>query len=135
MNKGTQAAPTELVELQQRFQKWRDCNKRGKRIPKPLWLAAAKVASEIGVNRTARFLRLDYYSLKKQIAALQGSSSNGKRPATEQTAFVELPAPLTLLRECTIELQDGRGSSMRMHFKGTEYPDIVGMGRSFWSPQ
>lgn len=139
MDKQPLAAPAELIDIQQQLDAWRSSPERGRRIPEHLWKAAAGVAREFGLYRTARFLRLDYYGLVKRVDALQGlsgpgsSGGGGKLPATGQTAFVELPAPATLVCQCLIELADGRGASMRMHLQGAEYPNIVALGRSFWS--
>jgi hypothetical protein len=143
MDKSLSAMPPELVEIEQRLRAWRGSHNRGKRIPESLWREAATIAIKVGVHRTKRWLGLDYYSLKKHVDAVQGKpvsetpSSNrlspGKRWSAEQLDFVQLPAPAAWVNECIIELQDGRGSSMRMQLKGTEYPDIVGACRSFWS--
>jgi hypothetical protein len=49
-------------------------------------------------------------------------------------AFVELsPPPMTAAGECVIEFEDGAGASMRIHLRGCEVPDVVALGRSFWS--
>lgn len=57
--------PASLSRLEQRFASWRRTRASGERIPAPLWKSAVRSAAEHGLNRTARILNLDYYSLKK----------------------------------------------------------------------
>ena len=117
--------PARLSRLEQRFAAWRKRRQQGERIPRPLWKAAAKLAADCGLNQTARVLNLDYYSLKKHV-------DQYRVEAVASTPFVELPS-MPLASECVIELEDGSGASMRMHLKGTEPPDVLALGRSFWN--
>lgn len=118
--------PARLSRLEQRFAAWRKNRRRGERIPLPLWKAAAKIAKDVGLNQTATVLKLDYYSLKKQVDRY-GAEAAANSP------FVELP-PMPLASECVIELEDGSGASMRMHLKGHP-PDVLALGRSFWNAE
>ncbi len=119
--------PASLSRLGQRFAAWRRIRVLGERIPEPLWNAAAKMAAEHGLNRTARVLKLDYYSLKKRLDGASG-------PAGSST-FVELPSSssLSIASECVIELEDATGSRMRVHLKGQNLPDVLALSRSLWN--
>jgi len=118
--------PASLLRLEERFTVWRKARSVGERIPKSLWKAAAKMAAEHGLNRTASVLKLEYYSLKRHVEQ-QSSDSNC------EVAFVELPSTSTLpAGECLIEFQDGEGASIRIHLKGSEIPDVLALGRNFW---
>jgi hypothetical protein len=120
--------PARLSRLEERFAAWRKGRMKGERIPKPLWTSAAKLALEYGVSTTSTVLKLDYYSLKKHMDKQQATAS--------QATFIELPSPsMAHVNECVIELEDGAGASMRMHLKGTEVPDILALGRSFWNAE
>jgi hypothetical protein len=122
-----------LLELEKRFASWRKARVKGERIPKPLWNSAAKLARNFGIHQTARLLKLDYYSLKKHVDAQPASRKNTLQN-TSQPTFIELPSPpLTVVNECTIELEDASGASLRMHLKGSDFPDVLALGRSFWS--
>jgi len=66
--KRTQGLPAPLEELQRRFERRRRTHKARSRISEPLWAAAVKLAGRYGLHRTAKALRVDYYSLKKRIA-------------------------------------------------------------------
>ena len=101
------------------------CVCAGQRIPESLWKSAVKLATEHGLNRTARALNLDYYSLKKRV---DRASSQPK------STFVELPSsPLSIISECVIELEDATGSRMRVQLKGQDAPDLLALSRSFWN--
>ena len=118
-------APARLARLEKRFASWRKNRKRGERIPKPLWQAAAKLAAEYGLNATAKALCLDYYALKKRHDQLESQ-------VVSNAPFIALPPAPAHASECVIELEDGTGASMRMHLKGGEIPDVLALGRSFW---
>ncbi len=64
--------PASLSRLGQRFAAWRKTRASGQRIPESLWKLAVKMAGEHGLNRTARVLNLDYYSLKKRVDGASG---------------------------------------------------------------
>ena len=119
--------PARLLRLKQRFTDWRRTRVQGARIPHRLWKSAAKLAADYGLNQTATVLKLDYYSLKRHV-----DKQFAETPST--AAFIELPSiPVSHASECTIEFEDGAGASMRMHLKGTDIPDLLALGRSFWN--
>ena len=98
------------------------------RIPDQLWGLAVKPAEAHGLSRTASTLKLDYHTLKKRVAAKTPdcSSVSGE--------FIELSPPsLAPSGECVVEFEDGLGASMRVHLRGCDVPDLVALGRSFWS--
>ena len=119
--------PAPLLQLEQRFAHWRKSRTPGEGIPNPLWKLAAKLAKEYGLGQTATVLKLDYYSLKRHVDQQAAET-------TSSATFIELPtAPVANTSECIIELEDGAGASMRVHLKGTEIPDVLALGRSFWN--
>ncbi len=120
--------PTPLSRGRSRFEAWRRTRSVGTRIPERLWTLAVKLADVHGLNRTASALRLDYYTLKRRVE----SKNSHTRSATP--AFVEFsPPPVVAPRECVIDLEDHSGATMRVHLRGCEVPDLVALGRSFWS--
>jgi hypothetical protein len=49
---------------------------------------------------------------------------------------LELAAsPVTAVGECLIEFENAAGSRMRVHLKGSDVPDLVALGRSFWNAE
>jgi hypothetical protein len=127
--RGQLETPAELLEASQRFEDWRSSHSGRRPIPETLWSAAAELAREHGVFRTAKVLRLDYSKLKKQMMPTQPKAKPPTPPA-----FVELIAPeSTTTFECTIEVEGPRGR-MRIEWKGTTAPDLAGLSRAFWEP-
>jgi hypothetical protein len=133
--------PARLERLQQRFEQSRRVRKARSRIPNSLWAAAVTMAKTYGVNRTARALRLDYYSLKKRIErAVVVDHGFAVVPAglpqeSAAAAFVELAPPASAVAcDCTVELENAAGAKMRVHWKGVEAPDLAALSRSFWNP-
>lgn len=117
--------PVALAKGRRRFDEFRRRHRpRAARLPKDLWSLAVDLAKEHGLNRTARALGLDYYSLKKRLDA---GRDHGDAPD-----FIEfVPAGFSLRPECTIELEDAAGAKMRIHLKGAELPDLADMARVF----
>ena len=100
--------PQDLARARSQFQAWRG-RRTGHRIPEPLWGLAVRLVNQHGVSRTAAVLGLDYYSLKKR------AESGAREPASSSPAFVELPAPVVLSRQCQFELDNGAGGTLRLH--------------------
>ena len=127
----TRGLPADLERLRQRFERWRATHRAHSRISDSLWAAAAKVAGNYGICRTAKTLRVNYYALKKRVSQASADASG-----LRQGEFWELPPPPSTSRlgECTLEWEDAAGSKMRVHLKGFHAPDLAALGRSFWSP-
>ena len=120
--------PAPLARGRTRFETWRRSRALGSRIPERLWTLAVKLADAHGLSRTASVLRLDYYTLKRRV------ESKNSHTRSAIPAFVELsPPPVAASCECVIEFEDNSGASLRVHLRGCEVPDLVALGRSFWS--
>ena len=152
--------PAALTRGRDRFEVWRRTRQVGTRIPDELWSLAVKLADHHGISRAASVLGLDYYSLKKRVAAgnsgvtsvpsafVEGSASSGSDAAdsafvegsassdsaSARPAFIELSTPSQgVSGECVVEFADGTGASLRIHLSGCQTPDLVALGRSFCS--
>jgi hypothetical protein len=122
------ALPDDLLRARSQFLAWRRQRQPGSRIPEPLWQLAVRLVSTYGLSRTATALRLDYYSLKKQVAA----ASN--QPESNGPAFVEVPAPSVLVgKQARVELDNGAGASLRVHLVGYDAADLEALTRRFWN--
>ncbi len=121
--------PPVLARAQTRFRDWRRKRTIGARIPEPLWALAVKLASTHGACRTASALGLDYYSLKKRLEA-----ADGRQQAVEP-AFVGLSAPLAGGKQCTLELDDGAGSTLRIQLVGYDAADVAALSCSLWNAE
>jgi hypothetical protein len=129
--------PVPLAKAARRFQTWRE-NRTRRRIPEELWKTAAELATEYGVSRTARALRVQYYDLQKRIAGPAPVRLSSEEPGSAVTtpSFVEIltaaPAPPT---ECVVELENGSGAKMRIQVKGLGVPDVAALSRLFLEPR
>lgn len=112
----------ELARAKERFAAWRQTRAPKSRIPQGLWDLAVKLAASEGLNRTARALKLDYYTLKERIEAAPASRKSNT------SAFLELPQVALPSRECVIELGDGEGF-VRIRLTGYEPCEIAVVGR------
>ena len=120
--------PKDLARARSRFQAWRGRRTAG-RIPEQLWALAVRLVSRHGVSRTAAVLGLDYYSVKKR------ADNAAREPASSRPAFVELPAPVVLTRQCQFELDNGTGATLRLHLVGYDAADVATLARSFWNAE
>jgi hypothetical protein len=121
--------PQALARARSRFQAWRCQRQAGGRIPQPLWALAVRLVNRHGVSRTATALGLDYYGLKKRAeAAASAAPSDGP-------AFVELPAPVVVGKQCQFELGNGAGATLRVQLVGYDAADVEALVRGFWKAE
>ena len=113
-----------FLRAQRKFGQWRERRRPRTPIPAELWREATELACAHGINRTAKALRLDYYSLKKRATA----AARTIEPASE---FVEiLPGAMPAPRpQCTIEVEEAGGVKMRICLEGPDLPDILALAR------
>ena len=123
--------PAKLARGRERFEKWRRKHKAYRRLPEYLWSAAAKLAGEYGINRTARALRLDYGGLKKRMGSSVGVATS---QAVVEPKFLQLlGSELVAAAECIIECENINGIKLRIHLRGTQLPDLTALGSVLWS--
>ena len=94
-------------------------------MPRSLWKLAVQLVANHGISRTATVLGLNYHRLQKQVEAA------GQLPACE-SAFVELPAPPLLSKQCLFEFANGAGATMRVQLTGYDAADLEALSRGFW---
>lgn len=120
--------PVGMERIYRRFERWRMSHRGRLPIPAPLWAAAAEVAREHGLFRTAKTLRLEHNKLKRMVA----SAKPAVRRTPARAGFLELVAPRAASpTECVIELEGPHGK-MRIEWKGTAAPDLAGLSRTLW---
>ena len=123
--------PAKLARGRERFEKWRRKHKSYRRLPEYLWSAAAKLAGEYGINRTARALRLDYGGLKKRMGS---SVAVATSQAVVEPKFLQLlGSELTAAAECIIECENINGIKLRIHLKGPQLPDLAALSNVLWN--
>ena len=120
------ALPQDLARARSRFQAWRCRRQRGGRIPAGLWALAVRLVQRHGVSRTATALSLDYYGLKER--AEQGAD----QPQASGPAFIELPSPVMVGKQCLVELDNGAGAILRLQLVGYDAADVEALSH-FWN--
>jgi hypothetical protein len=121
--------PADLARARSQFQAWRGRRQSGSRIPQQLWALAVRLVNRHGVSRTATVLGLDYYSLKKRAAGA------ADQPRSCSPAFVELPAPVVVGKQCLFELDNGAGATRRVQLVGYDVAEVEALARSFWNAE
>jgi hypothetical protein len=119
--------PCDLARARRRFAAWRARRQTGQRIPQSLWRLAVRLVNRHGVSRTAGALGVDYYSLKKQAEAA-GPDTPAAGPA-----FIELPAPAVVGKQCLLELDNSTGARMRVQLVGYDAAAIEALARTLWN--
>lgn len=120
--------PARLARGRERFDKFRKKHKGYRRLPESLWSAAVKLAQTYGVNQTARTLRLDYSGLKKRLESTVSDTSSDTTPGP---TFIELlPSELTAAAECALECRRPDGTTIRIHLKATQLPDLAALSHT-----
>jgi hypothetical protein len=144
--------PVALKRIQQRLERWRRARRGRDRIPEELWGLAVEAVGTCGLNKTARALGLDYYSLKKRVESAADASRGPAqrrgpkaprvaRPAEVAPRFVELAsgvAELAPVRSrgapiCVLVFERAGGAKLRVQLPSVAVADLVALGRSFWS--
>jgi len=85
--------PTEIQELSCQIEQWSTTRPYHTAMPEWLWTLSANLAKQYGLARVARFLRLDYYSLKERVGGLDRDNVAAVMPLIVSGA-VGLPWPL-----------------------------------------
>ena len=121
----------ELAKVRRELGRWRKKRTRGSRIPEALWSSAAGLARKHGLNRIARALGLDYYSLKKR---LESAPSPARSRRKRRGSFVEIELPgAAKSPACIVELEHPNGMKMRVELKGTpEVAELEAVASALW---
>lgn len=128
----SQAPNIALTQLSEQIERWRQTRKSRRPMPEQLWQAAARLSRQSSINQVSKALGLNYTALKKRVYP---QDQPGNTPAP--SPFIELgfdhqAAPVA---ECIVEMEDGRGAKMKMHFRGRTDLDLVELGKAFWAKE
>ena len=128
MDKNASATDPAIEEVRQRLESWRKIKKHLEPIPRDLWQAAANLARTHSVNSVSKALRLSYMDLKKHTyGSTKPKTKKNKRPS-----FVEIePARPFPFREATLEMENPKGSKVRISLKGSNGTGIMSLAETF----
>jgi hypothetical protein len=116
--------PVALRTARRQLDRWRSRHRPHTRLPEELWHKAVTLARRHGLNKTASALGLKYYSLKKRMETAVGDSSTGEEASCEFVEFLARPMAARSC-ECMIELDDGSGTTVRIHVKGVGMTELA----------
>ena len=119
-----------LSEVMERIEKWRKTPNTPRRIPEELWEAAASLSKDYSIHRISKALGVNYSSLKQRVLPeRQDLPVSSEQPLTFIELGIEQPSSIS---ECIVEMEDGSGAKMRMHFRGKTDFDLLELGKAFW---
>ena len=124
----TENLKEKVEELRCQIDSWRKTRISRQNVPEPFWIAAVELARIGGINPVAAVLGLNYYRLKRRVEAGQNAVTESKA-----VSFVELQVnPVAHSLECTAELTDRRGATMRLRLVGAGAAELVALVQAFW---
>ena len=118
-----------LSEVKDEFKNWRRTRKSPHPIPEKLWQAAVSLCVHHSISKISRELIIDYSALKRRISHRKPNTvTKVSRPD-----FIELDFdPPATIPEFIIEMEDGLGAKMRMHFKNKTDLELLELVKVFW---
>ena len=128
MDKNTSAANKDIEEVHHRLESWRKTKKNQReQIPAYLWQEAAGLARKYSVNSVSSALRLSYMDLKEH--AYGHTKPRTKKSKTP--SFVEIGPMAPPSGETTLEMENSKGSKIRISFKGKTDFDFTALIKTF----
>ncbi len=135
VQKDSQTEVASLEKVQHRFTAWRNAKRQGERIPEELWSSATELAREIGINRVANALHLDYTKLKHRVNEPVASKTNttlttagpGSAPHADRPAFVEFAVEAVSRRPESVVEFEGRCGKITIRLAEHNPAEIVAL--------
>jgi hypothetical protein len=125
MDNDTHAADPVIEEVRQRLEDWRKIKKHRQPIPKDIWQDAAGLARKHSINTVSKTLRLSYTDLKDRVCG----PSKTKQKSSD---FIEIGyGRPSLVPETTIEMENKKGSRLKVSLKGGTDSDLMDLARTF----
>ena len=122
--------PAAVGRLAGRIEHWRRTRTKRSPMPEALWSAAAELAQVHGVGAIARWLRLDYYSLKRRVGP--GPARQVAEAEDVEAAFVELKVTDSMVDDGrSIEFVDADGAKMTVRGYPSGDLDLLALAGAF----
>jgi hypothetical protein len=112
-----------LSEVSERFKQWRLSPDRGRTIPKELWETAIELTKQHSISKVSKALNVSDAKLRK----LLRMQSSALKPS-----FMELDLDRMVPQShCSIEIEKGNGSKLKINFTGDWSREIIEIGKAF----
>jgi len=121
----TISQPT-IEQVGERLDKWRKIKKHRESIPKDIWQDATELAKKYSINTVSKTLRLSYTDLKDRVCG----PSKPKPKKRRSSDFIEIGQPF-LIPEATLEMENKKGSHLKISFKGRTDFDLMALAKTF----
>ena len=122
--------PERVEDLASGIEHWRSTRTKRGPMPEALWSKAADLARAHGVGAISRWLKLDYYSLKRR--AGRGPARQAAEAQGVETAFVELKVTDTMVGDGrSIEFVDADGAKMTVRGYPSGDLDLLALAGAF----
>ena len=116
-----------LEQLREKLDDWRKIKRYNREpIPKDIWKDATELARKYSVYKVSRALSLNYVNLKGRVMG-----PLNKQPKNKKTPFIEL-GPLPSAAEIVIEMENKKGSRLKICLKGRTDFDPMDLARTFY---
>ncbi len=136
VQKDSQTVVASLEKVQHHFTAWRNAKRQGERIPEELWSSATELAREIGINRVANALHLDYTKLKHRVNEPVASKTKNttlttagpaSAPHADRPAFVEFAVEAVSRRPESVVEFEGRCGKITIRLAEHNPAEIVAL--------
>jgi len=117
-------------EVREQFEQWRRTRRKRGLIPEQLWEAAISLTKEYTIHEITKTLRLNYQKFKER-AQRKEKEKDDLRVTRAQ--FFELNVSHAHKGvECVIEIEDLKGSRMKMSLTGETECDLLEWAKGMW---
>jgi len=125
--------PSGVGVVRDRFESWRKARKGRERIPERLWSAAVTLCERQGVNLVSRWLRVNHTALRDRFRTAARPKERKAAPVFVEWASAAPsafpPSPVASTAEYVVEVDDGRGPSVRVRARGAAVADVAALAR------
>ena len=124
----TDSSQPTFEQVHERLESWRKIKKHREPIPKDIWHDATELAKKHSINTVSKTLRLSYTDLKDRVCGPSKPKPKKQRPSDFIEIGYDKPSSMP---ETTIELENKKGSRLKVCLKGKIDFDPMDIARTF----
>lgn len=119
-----------IEEVRDTFDLWRAARQKKGPLPEELWSSAVALCDRHSLSEVSQALRLNYSDLRKRVNGRNGSGKTG----IPEISFFDVTNSYKAessgnASECSMEIRDGDGFSLKMQCRGEAGVDIEAICR------
>lgn len=123
-----------IAQVEPALAAWRRERSHRQPIPPALWRQMVPLARRYGLNPIAQALRVNYYSLKRQVKASASGAAGPSSPVRVEAGFVEVPVsgwPATA--SWMMELEDRAGCKLTLRTAPCDSGTVMSVAQGLWT--